>query len=113
MAQMTLLLENFVTLLRLGVKDFERAQPQRVRVTVRAQLRTIPTEDAITATYDYTQIFDIVKRMGRTHHDLVEHFAVAFADTLLSDARLASVEIELLKLDAVAGAEVGARYQAP
>ncbi len=113
MAKMQVLLENYVTLLQVGIHDHERRAPQRVSVSVAAELRQLPNGEDISGTYDYTQIVDIIQQMAHTHHDLLESFARMLGDHLLQSAQLSHVEIKLLKLDVLSDGSLGVRYSAP
>jgi len=111
MPAINLLLEDYAALLRIGVHARERAAPQRVRISVSAELRTAPRSDDIAETYDYTQMIAAVDALAAGHIDLLETFAAKLADQLLRDARLAAVEITLMKLDILDNGRVGVRYQ--
>jgi dihydroneopterin aldolase len=111
MTEIQLLLEGYVAQLRVGVLPHERAAPQRCRVNISVQLKKPPARDNIAETYDYTQIIAAVDALAATHVDLLESFAAALAEKLLSDKKLAAVDIELMKLDIFDNGRVGVRLQ--
>ncbi|HCM84362.1 MAG TPA: hypothetical protein DIS76_07345 [Rhodospirillaceae bacterium] len=113
MAMTQLLLENYIAELRIGIHPHERAAPQRVSVSVTAELRAAPHADQIAETYDYVNIVNAVQEMAKTHMDLLESFARELAARLLADKKIKSVDIKLLKLDILAGGQLGVRYCAP
>lgn len=108
-----LLLENYITELRIGIHPHEREAAQRVAISVMAELRKAPNSDEITETYDYVNIVNAIQEMAKTHIDLLETFARELAARLLSDEKIKSVDIKLMKLDILAGGQLGVRYSAP
>ena len=88
MANIDLLLEDYVAALRVGILPEERKAPQRVRVNVTATLKKPPSSDNISKTYDYTNIIDEIDALADKHVDLLEIFAEKLAKRILKDKKL-------------------------
>lgn len=113
MAKMKLLIENYVAQLQVGIYENERGQPQRVRISIAAELKNIPDKDHIDSTYNYMNVIEIISEMAARHYDLLESFARELADRILTNGQITQVEVQLLKLDIIAEGQLGVRYNAP
>jgi len=111
MKQIKLLLEDYIALLRVGIHEHERQAPQRVRVNISAVLRRASRRDDLSETYDYTLMIVAIQELSGTHFNLLESFAAALAEKILSDRHLTEIEIELMKLDILENGRVGLRYR--
>lgn len=112
MKKTSLLLEDYIAELRVGLLDHERRAPQRVRVSVTAELKDSPENDRLDETYDYVKIIDGITALSDKHVDLLEIFGKQLAEKLLADDKIIAVEIELVKLDILKNSRVGVRYAA-
>lgn len=99
---------------RLGVLDWERERPQRVRVSVDLAVRDDPHGDRIEAVVSYAEARDAARSiLTSRHHDLVESAAEAIALACLADPRVAAARVRIEKLevfdDCVVGVEIERR----
>ena len=85
---------------RVGVPDAERAEPQRLLLTVEmeADFATAATSDSIADTIDY---FAVTRRLLKFGEDLewklIEKLATDIADTILKEFKPTSVSVEVKK----------------
>ena len=85
---------------RIGVPDEERAQPQRlvVSLTLRPHNPFAELTDNIAQTVDYAAVCEEVRRFVSARHvKLIETLAHEMAEHLLRTFALARVELELRK----------------
>lgn len=84
----------------IGVPEAERAEPQRLTVTLTLEpLRDFRAlDDQIAATVDYADVCDAVQILAAAHpRQLVETLAEEIATTLLADYPLRRAEVEVRK----------------
>ena len=87
-------------LYRVGVPDAERAQPQRLLLTVEMETDFIPAanSDAIADTIDYFAVSQRLLKFGEGRQwKLIEKLASDIADTILSEFKPQSVSVEVKK----------------
>jgi len=99
-AQLTLLIEDLVVFLRIGVGDVERSQPQRILVTLRAEVEPgLPSTDSIDEVVDYGWFADQVRALAGSEMKLLETLAAEIAQRLFREPRLNALDITLRKPD--------------
>jgi 7,8-dihydroneopterin aldolase/epimerase/oxygenase len=84
----------------VGVRDAERAQPQRLLLTVEMELDTASAaaRDEITATIDYFAVAQRLLAFGKGRSwKLIETLGSNIADMILADFRPDSVTVEVKK----------------
>jgi dihydroneopterin aldolase len=91
----------------IGVRPVERAkkQPLRVSVSLQAELPDVPEHDELASTVDYSALharIAILVESSACH--LMETLAHQIAEVCLSDARVVTVEVTVVKPEALAGA---------
>lgn len=97
---------------RLGVLDWERQRPQRVRVSVDLAVRDEPHGDRIEQVVSYTDARDaVIAELTMRHHDLVESAAEAIASACLVDPRVVAVRVRLEKLEVFPDCRVGVEIE--
>ena len=93
-------IEDLELMARVGVPDLERAEPQRLTVSMTLQPGCSFGDlgDNLSRTIDYAAVCENLRRFvaGRVHH-LIETLAHEMAEHLLSRFRLSRVELELRK----------------
>lgn len=98
-----LFLRKLVVQARIGVHDFERAGPQRVRVDVDLYVpreATTPRADRIDEVVDYDFIRDAVAaRVAQGHIDLQETLCDDIAAVLLAHPQAVAVRVATSKPD--------------
>jgi dihydroneopterin aldolase len=85
---------------RIGVPDAERAQPQRLLLTVEMESDFSPSAktDSITDTIDYFAVTQRLLKFGdRKSWRLIEKLAADIADAVLSEFKPQSVAVEIKK----------------
>ena len=85
---------------RVGVMDAERAQPQRLLLTVEMQLDVVRAAacDDIAATIDYFAVAQRLVNFGKSRNwKLLETLASEIADTILTDFQPERVSVEVKK----------------
>ena len=85
---------------RVGVPDAERAQPQRLLLTVEmeADFSAAAKTDSITATIDYFAVSQRLLKFGEGRSwKLIEKLAADVADAILAGFKPASVTVEVKK----------------
>ena len=93
-------IEELELMARIGVPDQERAQPQRLTVSLvlqpRNQFGTLG--DDLSRTVDYAAVCEELRRFVSDRQDkLIETLAHEMAEHLLRSYKLARVELELRK----------------
>jgi len=109
----TLLIENLVLAIRVGVGAAERAEPQRLLVTLRAEVTPrAPRLDEVAEVVDYGVIAAGIRQLATREVKLLETLAGEIAAIAFADARVRLVEVELRKPDLLPDCSVGiaARY---
>lgn len=95
-------IKDLMLMVRIGVYDYEKLAPQRVRVTVAMDVvqGVTPFDDNIDNVVSYDVIVDGIKALAaRGHINLVETFADGIADICLADTRVQRVRLVVEKLD--------------
>jgi dihydroneopterin aldolase len=85
---------------RVGVPDAERAQPQRLLLTVEMEsdLSKAAKTDSITDTIDYFAVSQMLLKFGEGKSwKLIEKLAADIADAILSEFKPQSVTVEVKK----------------
>lgn len=85
---------------RIGVPDEERAQPQRLTVSLVLQtaVNFADLNDDFSRAVDYAAVCEEIRRFATSRQDkLIETMAHEMAEHLLRNFRLARVELELRK----------------
>jgi dihydroneopterin aldolase len=85
---------------RVGVPDAERAEPQRLLLTVEMEFDFSKTakSDAITDTVDYFAVSQRLSKFGDGRSwKLIEKLAADVADMILADFKPQSVTVEIKK----------------
>mgnify|MGYP001551675821 CR=1 FL=1 len=85
---------------RVGVPDAERAQPQRLLLTVEleADFSAAAKSDSIADTIDYFAVTQRLLKFGEGREwKLIEKLANDLADTILSEFKPVSVAVEIKK----------------
>jgi len=85
---------------RVGVPDAERAQPQRLLLTVEMEsdLSKAAKTDSITDTIDYFAVLQMLLKFGEGKSwKLIEKLATDIADAILSEFKPQSVTVEVKK----------------
>jgi len=85
---------------RVGVTDEERAQPQRLLLTVDMEFDFSPaaTDDRLAQTIDYFAVAQALLRYGEGGHwKLIEKLATDVADLVLAEFRPSAVTVEVKK----------------
>ena len=97
---------------RLGVLDWERERPQRVRVSVDLAVRDEPHGDRLEAVVSYTEAREAARAaLTSRHHDLVESAAEAIAQACLADPRVLAARVRIEKLEVFADCVVGVEIE--
>src|SRR5215831_5049947 len=87
-------------LYRVGVPDAERAQPQRLLITVEMETDFIAAakSDSISDTIDYFAVAQRLLRFGEGREwKLIEKLASDIVDTILSEFKPQSLSVEVKK----------------
>lgn len=95
-------IKDLMLMVRIGVYDYEKVAPQRVRVNVAMDVvqGVTPFDDNIDNVVSYDVIVDGIKALAaRGHINLVETFADGIADLCLVDPRVRRVRLTVEKLD--------------
>jgi dihydroneopterin aldolase len=104
-AALHLLVEELVLFLRIGVGAAERSQPQRVLVTLKAEIDPVPPrEDRVEEVVDYGWLADQVRALADRDMHLLETLAQEIARRLFAEPRLKALEVSLRKPDIFADA---------
>ncbi|HEY5040734.1 MAG TPA: dihydroneopterin aldolase [Verrucomicrobiae bacterium] len=85
---------------RVGVPDAERAQPQRLLLTVEMEVdfSAAAKSDSIADTIDYFAVTQKLLKFGEDRSwNLIEKLAAEIADTILSEFKPQSVTVEVKK----------------
>jgi len=85
---------------RVGVPDAERAQPQRLLLTVEMEsdFSAAAKSDSITDTIDYFAVSQRLLKFGdRKNWKLIEKLAADIADMILAEFKPAAVTVEVKK----------------
>jgi dihydroneopterin aldolase len=99
-AALTLLVEDLALFLHIGVGEAERSQPQRVLVTLRAEVEPrLPGHDAIDEVVDYGWVADQVRDLASQEMKLLETLGAEIARRLFREPRLTALEVTLRKPD--------------
>ena len=98
---------------RIGVPDAERAQPQRLLLTVEMEsdFTTAAKSDSIADTIDYFAVTQRLLKFGDGRSwKLIEKLAVDIADAILAEFRPSSVTVEVKKFVIPQARHVSVRY---
>ena len=85
---------------RVGVPDAERAQPQRLLLTVELEtdFSAAAKSDSIADTIDYFAVTQRLLKFGEQREwKLIEKLAADIADTILAECKPQSVSVEVKK----------------
>ena len=94
----------------IGILDHEYTTPQRIRVSVELTLKSNDPAQVLGDSLCYMDVQNVIRSLTQTHVALVEHLANAVVDHYRGDPRVASVMVEILKLDVAPHAQgVGVR----
>jgi dihydroneopterin aldolase len=100
-----LLVEDLLVMLRIGVGAAERSQPQRVLVTLRAEVAAPPpARDRVEEVVDYGWLAEQVRALASEEVQLLETLAIEIAKRAFAEPRLSALEITLRKPDIFADA---------
>ena len=106
----TILVRGFEVSCLIGILDHEHTTPQRIRVSVDLTLKTNTPVSVLGDSLCYMDIQNVIRSLTQNHVALVEHLANAVVDHFMGDPRVASVVVEVLKLDVASHAQgVGVR----
>jgi dihydroneopterin aldolase len=106
----TILVRGFDVSCLIGILDHEQTTPQRIRVSVDLTLKTKTPVSVLGDSLCYMDIQTVIRSLTQNHVALVEHLANAVVDHFMGDPRVASVVVEVLKLDVAPHAQgVGVR----
>lgn len=95
-----LLVEDLLLYLRIGVGAAERSQPQRVLVTLKAEVDPLPPQrDRVEEVVDYGWLADQARSLAGQEMQLLETFAVELAKRAFAEPRLRKLEVSLRKPD--------------
>ena len=86
---------------RVGVPDAERAQPQRLLLTVEMEsdFSTAAKSDGIADTIDYFAVTQRLLKFGESREwKLIEKLAADIADTILAEFKPQTITVEVKKL---------------
>ncbi len=111
----TVIVRNLELDLRIGVHDHEKRAPQRLFVSVEAELDESGDEDdELDRTLDYDLLCDFIRSLARKPHvELQETVARLVVDFTLKFEIVRSVTVETKKPDVFDDCEyVGVRFQA-
>ncbi|HKY93687.1 MAG TPA: dihydroneopterin aldolase [Kiloniellales bacterium] len=110
---LALLVEDLAVFLRIGVSDAERRQPQRVLVTLKAEVEPrLSTRDSIDEVVDYGWFADQVRDLAGREMKLLETLGAEIARRLFREPRLLALEVTLRKPDLFTDlAAIGLRLQ--
>ncbi|WP_294636370.1 dihydroneopterin aldolase [uncultured Aquabacterium sp.] len=94
---------------RIGVYDWEQTAPQPVVLTLSFALppHEAARTDALNDTVDYSLVVARLRELAMEPRQLVEAMAERMAETVLREFGLSWLELELIKLAPIPGAEVG------
>lgn len=108
LAAVTLLIEDLELRIRVGVGAAERSKPQRLLVTLKAEVTPLaPREDDVAEVVDYGVIAAGLRRLAAREVKLLETLAGEMAEVAFADPRVQAVEITLRKPDLFADVTVG------
>lgn len=94
---------------RIGVYDWEQTAPQPICLSLCFALppHEAAHTDALADTVDYSRVVARLRELAMEPRQLVEAMAERMADTVLREFGLGWLELELIKLAPIPGAEVG------
>lgn len=101
---------------RVGVTEQERAQPQRLLVSVELDLdlREAGRSDNVAKTTDYAMLADLIRRLAtKKPHNLVESIAEELADAILQQKLAQAVTIEVKKFSVPRTQHVAVQIRRP
>ncbi len=101
---------------RVGVTEQERAQPQRLLVSVELDLdlREAGRSDNVAKTADYAMLADLIRQMAtKKPHNLVESIAEELADAILQQKLAQAVTIEVKKFSVPRTQHVAVQIRRP
>ena len=101
---------------RVGVPDAERAQPQKLLITLVMDydFSAAAKTDDIRGTVDYSLVTQRLLRFGdRRNWKLIETLAYEIAETITREYRLQSIQVEIKKFIIPEAAHVGVRVTYP
>lgn len=104
------LLETLEVRVSLGIHPQERAEPQRVLVSVAlyCDYGDAPPEDRIGAVVDYDFLREEILRLAASrHYELQETLCEIIAAQALTDPRVAGVRVRTMKTDIYPDARIG------
>ncbi len=91
---------------RIGIYDYEREAPQRVRVNADLLVAGVMAEDNFRYVLNYETIVEGIRQVADGGHiNLVETLAEQVIDLCLADARVEAVRVSVEKLDVYPEAE--------
>lgn len=96
----TIIIEELEVAFRVGVSDTERAQPQRLLITIELILDlTLALEkDDLRWTIDYAAVCERVKRLGENRNwRLIETLAAEIVEVLLREFGATTITVEVKK----------------
>ncbi len=98
-------------MVRLGVGEEERSEPQRLLVSLEVGVRpALPRDDDVTSVVDYGVLVAEIRKLASRETQLLETWALWIAEICLSDERVDSAIITLVKPDIFDGSvQVGIR----
>jgi dihydroneopterin aldolase len=106
----TILVQGLELSCLIGILDHEYTTHQRIRVSVELTLKTNDPAQVLGDSLCYMDVQNVIRSLTQTHVALVEHLANAVVDHYRGDPRVASVVVEILKLDVAPHAQgVGVR----
>lgn len=108
-ATYTILLDGLEVVMGLGIHSHERAQRQRVTLSVAMEcIYPQAPEDRIEAVVDYDFLRADIRKLSESRHfELQETLCEQVAALALRDPRVASVRVKSMKLDIYPDAQIG------
>ncbi|MEQ8652310.1 MAG: dihydroneopterin aldolase [Kiloniellales bacterium] len=105
------MIQDLCLMVRLGVGVEERAQPQRLMISLEVAVQPAPPrDDDVTSVVDYGALVTGIQRLASRETQLLETWAQWIAEICLEDSRIASATITLIKPDIFDGSvQVGIR----
>jgi dihydroneopterin aldolase len=97
---------DLVVLFRIGIYDYERAAPQRVRVNAELLVESVAAADNFGRVVNYETLVTGVRELAQGEHiNLVETLAERIIDLAMDDRRVLAVRVSVEKLDVYPDAE--------
>jgi dihydroneopterin aldolase len=97
---------DLVVPFRIGIYDYERAAPQRVRINAELLVESVAAGDNFGRVVNYETLVTGVRELAQGEHiNLVETLAERIIDLAMEDRRVLAVRVSVEKLDVYPDAE--------